>query len=80
MAPQDKVTFLFRTKEGRFFAQHRGIPGGEPSEHMDRNWVEPLSEIEAIPLYWELSEQLISFEKAFPQTPSYRFPYQKGDQ
>ena len=67
-APQGKYTFLFRTNDGRFFAQHRMGPSGS-NVHNERYWVEPLSEIEAIPLYWELEDKGQGFEEAFPEKP-----------
>ena len=71
-APDEKITFLFRTRDGRFFAQHRAQPSAR-NVHNERYWVEPLSEIEAIPLYWELSEKNADFENAFsPPAPDQR--------
>jgi len=67
-APQGKYTFLFCTNDGRFFAQHRMAPNGS-NVHNERYWVEPLSEIEAIPLYWELPEKAKEFEEAFAAQP-----------
>ena len=66
--PQEKYTFLFRTNDGRFFAQHRIGPNGS-NVHNERYWVEPLSEIEAIPLYWELPDKDKDFEEAFAAQP-----------
>ena len=63
-APQGKYTFLFRTADGRFFAQHRMGPN-DRNVHNERYWVEPLTEIDAIPLYWELPEKGTDFEEAF---------------
>ncbi len=62
--PQEKRTFLFRTKDGRFFAQHRAHPSTQ-NVHNERYWVEPLAEIEAIPMYWELDEKSADFDTAF---------------
>ena len=63
-APEGKYTFLFRTADGRFFAQHRMGPN-DRNVHNERYWVEPLTEIDAIPLYWELQDKDKEFEEAF---------------
>ena len=63
-SPQGKYTFLFRTNDGRYFAQHRMGPSGS-NVHNERYWVEPLTEIDAIPLYWELADKPLAFDIAF---------------
>ncbi len=65
--PTDKVSFLFRTKDGSYFVQHRGLPERERGRHTDRSyWVEPLTELDAIILYWELEEHNAAYDDAFP--------------
>jgi hypothetical protein len=62
--PQTQFAFLFRSKSGEYFAQFRA--GLDPkNRHSERYWVEPLTELDAIPIYWELPEKLVSFETAF---------------
>ena len=67
-SPPEKITFLFRTRDGRFFAQHRSQPNTR-NVHNERYWVEPLAEIEAIPLYWELPDKDADFSDAFSPEP-----------
>lgn len=52
-------TFLFRTPNGRYFAQHRT----QWQSELDR--LEPLEQDEAIRLYETLQEKEIPFEEAF---------------
>lgn len=61
---KDKVTFLFRDGGGHYFAQFRMHP--DPNRpHSERYWLEPLTELDAIPIYWELPEKLLPFAEAF---------------
>lgn len=61
--PKEKSAFLFRGADGAYFAQFRTKPAGA---HNEGYWLEPLSELEAIPLYWELAEKETAYEEAFP--------------
>jgi len=53
-------TFLYRTRRGRYFAFHRTQWEGR------HDYIEPLSEDQAIRLYEELREKRVEFEEAFP--------------
>ena len=64
----DKFTFLFRGHDGRYFAQFRMRAG--QNTHWERYWIEPMSELEAIPMYWELPDQVLPFVEAFTPRPT----------
>jgi hypothetical protein len=54
-------TFLFKTKNGGYFAQHLTQWEGE------RDTLEPLTQDEAVTLYEELDDKdAVPFEEAFP--------------
>jgi hypothetical protein len=53
-------TFLFRTPEGNFFAQHQTLLPGETDK------IIPLEISEAISLYQSLHEKEVPFAVAFP--------------
>jgi hypothetical protein len=53
-------TFLFRTPEGNFFAQHQTLLPGEI------NRITPLNTTEAIALYQSLHKKEVPFRVVFP--------------
>jgi len=53
-------TFLYRTPRGRYFAFRRTLWEGK------RDYIEPLTEDDAIRLYEDLREKRVEFEDAFP--------------
>lgn len=58
------VTFLFRTADDSYFAQHR-MPGGiDP--HDERVWMEAVSPLDAAQLFAQLEHKTVSYEEAFP--------------
>jgi hypothetical protein len=63
--PGRKVTFVFRGKDGRYFAQYRIYPEAGQNVHTDRYWIEPLTELDAILLYWELDRKVVEYAAAF---------------
>lgn len=67
--PGKKVTFVFRGKDGRYFVQYRIHPEGEQRVPTERYWIEPLTELDAILLYWELDRKLVEYEAAFTPPP-----------
>ncbi len=62
--PNDKVSFLFRSQDGAYFAQHRAHPSLTGS-HAVGQWVEALTEVAAVLMYWELGEQDVHYDEAF---------------
>jgi hypothetical protein len=62
--PKENIAFLFRARNGEYFAQFVIRPE-RGNLHMGRCWVQPMSEVEAIPLYWELPQKDVSFDEAF---------------
>lgn len=62
--PGDKVSFLFRSLDGSYFAQHRAHPSLTGS-HAVGHWVEALSEVDAVMMYWELAKQDVQYHVAF---------------
>ena len=61
-------TFLFRGPDGRFFAQHR-VRSFDCTDGL-HDTLEPLEEVTAIPLFWELPVKEHEFPAAFPSTDS----------
>ncbi|GEM_PF-3488258 len=58
-----KAAFLLRTADSHYLAQWLTPAGGDrPIEHY---WLEPIGEIAAIVLYYELPEKPASFQEAF---------------
>ena len=58
-----KNEFLFRTEKGDYFVQHRvNTASCFDAAH---DWVEPVTETDAVMLYWELPERPVEFERAF---------------
>lgn len=53
-------TFLFRTRNGNYFAQHQSLVPGETDS------IKPLTRDEAMHLYHSLGKQEIPFAIAFP--------------
>jgi hypothetical protein len=53
-------TYLFRSPRGDYFAEHRS------AWHVEYDWLEPLSWLDAIRLYEELPVRKVDFEEAFP--------------
>lgn len=53
-------TFLYRSPRGRYFAFRRTLWEGK------HDYIQPLSEDEAIELYEELREKHVDFQDAFP--------------
>ncbi len=58
-----KNQFLFRTEKGEFFVQHR-IASTDCFEPQ-RDWIEPISQMDAVLLYAELPEKPVTFDEAF---------------
>jgi len=56
-------TFLFRTRNGHFFAQYQSVLPGESDS------IKALTTHEAIDLYHSLMEKEVPFVIAFPCTP-----------
>ncbi|MEK7217216.1 MAG: hypothetical protein AAB289_16655 [Chloroflexota bacterium] len=63
--PEGKSQFLFRTKAGDYFVQHRTY--AESCFDAAHDWMQPMSEVDALMLYWELPERLVPVEQAFPK-------------
>lgn len=62
----DRNTFLFRGPDGAYFAQHRIRTWSCMDARHDT--LEPVSELAAVILFWELPERPISFAEAFDFT------------
>jgi hypothetical protein len=63
--PEGRSQFLFRTKTGDYFVQHRTY--AESCFDAAHDWMQPVSEVDALMLYWELPERLVAVEEAFPK-------------
>ncbi|HHV78533.1 MAG TPA: hypothetical protein GXX40_02775 [Firmicutes bacterium] len=57
---QGRNTFLFKTPRGNYFVQHQHCWQGE------RDYLEPVSQEEAIRLFEDPPEKKVPFEEAFP--------------
>lgn len=55
-----RITLLFRTEDGEYLVQH------QTAWKVDSNWLEAVSQPEAIRLYGELPVHELPFEEGFP--------------
>ena len=55
--------FLFKTEDGSYFVQHRGASTDcfEPAH----DWIQPVSQMDAVMIYWELPERPVEYKDAF---------------
>ena len=55
--------FLFRSEDGNYFVQYRTSSSDcfQPAH----DWVQPVSQMDAVMLYWELPEKPVEYKDAF---------------